>query len=219
MAVSATAQTGALISIYSDERFRGYSLSDGRPAAILDLSYDADDGLYGALSGSIVATRGEGLKPLSATINAGYARRLRPGLTGEVGIIHSRYSRYSGLATGRTYTELYAGISGKFVGSRLSISPDYIGKAHAIVHGEVNGHVDLTTALLVDGAVGILLPIGAHSYKTGAKGQWDARLGVAQRFGPVTLHAALTARGRGPDPYAGRRHGRTALVVGISAAL
>src|SRR5436190_194451 len=57
----ATAQAGVAVSIFSDDRFRGYSLSDGRPVGILDLSYDAANGLYGALSGSVVATRHDGL--------------------------------------------------------------------------------------------------------------------------------------------------------------
>jgi uncharacterized protein (TIGR02001 family) len=218
IAAPAAAETGASLSIYSDERFRGYSLSDGRPVGILDLSYDATGGLYAALSASIVASRAEGIKPLSFTVNGGYAKQLRPGLTGEVGIIHSRYSHYSGLS-GRTYTELYAGVSGKVIGSRLSISPDYVGKARGTLHGEVNGHLDLTPKLLVDGAAGLLLPIGAGAYANGAKPQWDARVGVAQRLGPLTLHAAVTTRGIGPDLYSGRRHGRTALVVGVSTAL
>jgi hypothetical protein len=215
----ASAQVGAVASIYTDERFRGYSLSDGRPVGILDLSYDAPNGLYAALSGSLVATRGEGLKPLGLTANAGYAMRIGRGLTADVGAIHSRYSHYSGVTTGRSYTELYAGVAGKAVGTRFSLSPNYIGPARWTLHGEINGHIDLTPSLFIDGALGMLTPLGAKGYSGPARAQWDARLGVAQRLGPVSLHAALTARGNVPAIYAGRGHGRTTLVLGISAPL
>src|SRR6476620_5040716 len=52
----AAAQASGAISIFSDDRFRGYSLSDGYPVGIFDLSYDAPSGLYGAVSGSMAAT-------------------------------------------------------------------------------------------------------------------------------------------------------------------
>jgi hypothetical protein len=212
------AQVGAVASVYNDERFRGYSLSDGRPVGILDLSYDDPGGLYGALSGSVVASR-EGLRPLGLTMNVGYSRRLGTRLTGDVGVIHSRYSHYSSLASGRTYSEIYAGVAGKHVGARLSVSPDYVGTAGWTVHGEVNGHLDLTPRLIADGVLGALLPVGGGAYRGSSQLQWDARIGLTQRLGPISLRAALTTRGNGPDIYAGRDHRRTALVVGISTTL
>ena len=69
----ARAQVGAVVSVFSDARFRGISLSDGRPVGILDLSYDAPGGLYGAFSGSVVDTRGEGIRALDVVLNGGYA--------------------------------------------------------------------------------------------------------------------------------------------------
>ena len=217
-AAPTVAQVGAVASIYSDERFRGYSLSDGRPVGILDLSYDDPGGIYGAVSARIVASR-EGLRPLGLTVNAGYARRLGTRFTGDAGVIHSRYSHYSGLASGRSYTELYAGVSAGHVGTRLSISPDYVGTAGWTAHGEINGRLDIMPTLVADAALGALLPIGGGAYSGKARAQWDARLGLTQRFGPGSLHAALTARARGPDIYMGRAHRRAALVVGISSAL
>src|SRR3954452_6264855 len=119
-APAVAAQFGAVASLFSDDRYRGVSVSDGRPVGTLDVSYDASSGLYVNLSGSIVATRDEGLKPLSAVFNAGYAKRLRWGLTPDFGLTHSRYSHYSGLFSGYDLTEAYAGLAGKNVGGRLS---------------------------------------------------------------------------------------------------
>jgi len=214
----AAAQVGVVASVYTDLRFRGYSLSDGRPVGVLDVSYDAPNGIYAAVSGSVVAARHEGPKGLGLALNAGYAKPVGRDLTLDVGVIHSRYSEYSSLASGRIYTEAYVGLAGRFVGTRWSISPNYIGPAHWTLHGEVNGHVNLARDLLLDGTAGVLFPIGGAAYKGAAGAQWDGRIGLAQRVGPVTLHAALTARGKSSDVYVTRRHGRTAAVLGISTA-
>ena len=216
---AAAAQLGAVVSVYSDLRFRGYSLSDARPVAIVDLSYDAPSGVYGALSGSVVAARGEGPRPLGITLNGGYSTRIGPGLSADAGVIHSRYSHYSDLASGRSYSEVYAGLAGKSVGVRLSISPNYIGTADWTLHAEVSGHADLDSRLFLDGALGILVPLEGRGYRGAALPEWDARLGLARRLGPISLHVAATARGSSADVYAGRRHGRTALILGVSTAL
>ena len=216
-ATRAAAQVGAVASVFSDDRFRGISLSDGRPVGILDLSYDAPNGLYGALSGSVVATDHEGLKELGLVLNGGYAKGLSPGLTSDVGIVHSRYSHYSGVTSGRAYTEVYAGLAGRLVGARLSVSPNYLGSTRWSAHGEINGHVDLTRRLLLDGEIGVLIPLGSDGSNLGA--QFDARLGLSQRMGPLTLHAAVSTRSKDADLYAGRQHGQTAIIFGLSTAL
>src|SRR3954451_12073395 len=55
----AAAQVGLVASTYSDQRFRGYSLSDGRPVGIIDLSFDRAGGFYADASGIVVAARNE----------------------------------------------------------------------------------------------------------------------------------------------------------------
>ena len=194
-------------------------MSDGRPVAILDLSYDAPSGLYGTASGSVVVTRHEGLKALGVALNGGYAKRFSNGLTADLGMVHSRYSHYSGVASGRSYSEVYAGLSGKLIGARVSISPNYLGAVRWTLHGEVDGHVDLTSKLLLDGTIGLLVPLQRGDYGSESSVQMDARIGVAERVGPITLHAALTTRSGHSEIYSGQGHHRTALVVGISSAL
>jgi uncharacterized protein (TIGR02001 family) len=217
ISTSADAQVGAVASVYSDYRFRGVSFSDGRPVGIVDLSYDLRNGLYAAVSGRAVATRDEGPQMLGFGLNAGYAARLRPELTVDFGVVHSRYSHYSGLGAGRSYTEFYTGVAGKLIGGRISVSPDYLGSAHWTAYGEVDAHLDLSTRTAVDGEIGVLTPLGG-SYRGTSRPQVDARLGLARRLGRLTLHAAVTARSRA-YLYQGRARGRTALIVGISTAL
>jgi uncharacterized protein (TIGR02001 family) len=214
----AKAQVGAVISVYSDDRFRGVSVSDGRPVGIVDLSYDAANGLYAGLSGSVVASRWDRLEALSVILNGGYARRLRPGLMADIGFVHTRYSHYSGVGSGREYNEIYAAVSGKLVGARVSVSPNYLGTIRLAAHGEVFGHLDLTRATSLDGDVGVLLPVRHSAVQGSYRAQLDGRLGVAHRIGRVTLHADVTGRTGSGAVYSVRGHGRVALVLGISRA-
>lgn len=216
LSTGADAQAGALVSVYSDYRFRGVSLSDRRPVGIVDLSYDLTSGLYAALSGRFVAAEDEGVKPLGFVVNAGYATRLRPGMTADFGVVHSEYSHYSGLNSGRSYTEVYAGLSGKLIGARLSVSPDYLGHAQWTAYGEINGHLDLSTRTAIEAGIGALSGLDDR-YHGLSRPQFDARLGIDHRIGPVTLHAALTARGR-DYLYSARSHHPVALVIGASTA-
>jgi uncharacterized protein (TIGR02001 family) len=212
----AKAQVGAVISVYSDDRFRGVSVSDGRPVGIVDLSYDAANGLYAGLSGSVVASRRDRLEALSVILNGGYARRLRPGLMADIGFVHTRYSHYSGVGSGREYNEIYAAVSGKLVGARVSVSPNYLGTIRLAAHGEVFGHLDLTRATSLDGDVGVLLPVRHSAVQGSYRAQLDGRLGVAHRIGRMTLHADVTGRTGSGAVYSVRGHGRVALVLGIS---
>lgn len=218
ISTAARAEVGAVASIYSDDRFRGVSVSDGRPVGILDLSYDAANGLYAAASGSVVATRGDGLKPLGLVLNGGYAERFRSGLNADVGVVYSHYSHYSGVSSGRDYTEVYAGLIGKILGARLSVSPNYLGFARWTVRAEVSGHVDLARTLYVDGELGALTALGHSASQGKYKTIVDARIGVARSTGPVTLHAAATVRSGSAAIYGLRERRHAGLIIGISSA-
>ena len=213
-AAPAEAQVGAAISVFSDYRFRGNSLSESRPVAILDLSYDASNGLYGAASGSVVAARGEGLRTLGLVLNAGYAKQLKSGLTIDMGAVHSSYSAYSGLDSGRSYTELYAGLRGKIVSARVGVSPDYFGSGWT-AYSEVTGQLSPTRNLRLEAAVGTLVPLSGNQGELEGNG----RLGIDWRSGRVSLHAAIAARGGGRNAYAARRSSRATAVLGVSYAL
>jgi uncharacterized protein (TIGR02001 family) len=212
----ANAQVGTAISLFSDYRFRGYSLSDSRPAAILDLSYDASTGFYAGASGSIAFAK-EGIKPLGLQVNSGYARQLRSGLTLDAGVIHSTYSHYSGVNTDRSYTEMYVGLAGKWLFTRVAVSPDYFG-AGVTGHGEVGAQFALTKSLRATANVGLLVPLSHADYRQISKPQYDLRLGLDQTLGKVTLHAAVTSRGDDHAAYGARRSSRNAFIVGVSVA-
>lgn len=213
-AAPAAAEVGAAVSVFSDYRFRGLSLSESRPVGILDLSYDAPTGLYASASGSVVAAR-EGVRTLGLQVNGGYARQLSSRLTVDLGAVHSRYSSYSGLGSSRSYTEFYAGIRGKVLSSRVSVSPDYFGLGSTL-HGEVTGQLSPARNLQVQATVGTLVPLGSgHHYRVAT----DGRLGLDWVSGRVSLHGAITTRMGGRNLYPLRHSSRTALILGVSYAL
>jgi len=153
------AQVGTTLALYSDVRFRGYSLSDGRPALFGDVSYDDRGGFYASLSGSASLASRDRIRPLAVELTAGYARRLSPGLTVDIGIDHADYARRSSVGPGKSYTAAYAGLSYKFLSSRIAVSPHYFGSGMTAAYGELNANVSPARLWNLDGHVGLLVPL------------------------------------------------------------
>jgi len=213
------AEVGATVSIFSDARFRGYSLSQGRPVGIFDFAYDDPSGFYADASGTGVLQRNGHPAPLGLQLNAGYAKRLRSGTTLDFGVVRSSYSHYSRAEAATSYTEVYAGISRGGLSSRIFLSPHYSETGLWTAYGEINGTISPAAKWSLDGHVGMLVPLktprGNEHYRTA----FDWRLGVSRELGPISLHLAWDQGERG-RPYYGDRAGRgRALVVGASLAL
>jgi uncharacterized protein (TIGR02001 family) len=213
----AAAEVGAVVSVFNDAQFRGASISGGHPVAVLDLSYDDPTGAYVAASGTAVATSGS-VKPLSLQINGGFAKRLRSGITLDLGVAHSDYSHYSQRIGAGSYTEIYAGVTRKGLTARLHLSPHYFDAGTWTLYGEVDQDVALTRKLSLNAHVGLLAPLrtgeAARTYS-----QYDWRIGLGQQVGRLTLHAAVTGgeRFRHYDDRSYRN--RAAVIVGASFVL
>lgn len=207
----------AATSLLNDLRFRGYSLSDGRPVGILDVSYDAPNGFYGALSGSITASRGEGPKPLGFIVNGGYSTQVSPRMAIDLGLTHSVYSKYSNRAASLSYTEVYAGISGKRLSARLDVSPDYVKGGSA--YGELNGNWPLGKKLSLTGHAGLIVPFRRIHPGYRYSRDFDWRIGIARFIGPVSIQAAWSAVRPGRGAYREGSHERDALILGLTYSL
>jgi uncharacterized protein (TIGR02001 family) len=209
---------GATVSLYSDLRFRGYSLSEGRPVGIFDFAYDHPSGFYTGASATAVLRRGGNPAPLGLQLVGGYAKRLRAGTTLDFGITHSTYSHYSSTARGTSYTELYAGIARGALSSRIFLSPHYFERGRWTGYAEANANVSPLRRWSIEGHVGVHVPLRTPAderYRT----EFDWRVGLAREVGPLSLHAAWSDGTPGYDEYRGRRHSRSALVVGASWVL
>src|SRR5262249_30709718 len=120
-----SAQVAGSVTLSSDLRFRGRSISDGEPAVSADLGYDHRSGIYVAASAA-TALSGEGPELVNVQENIGFAHRLRAGPTIDLGILHSDYPDYYGsdyhgpdycrpnpyddARKSAHFTEIYAGI-------------------------------------------------------------------------------------------------------------
>jgi len=103
------AQVAVGISMKSDERFRGRSLSDGRPVATLDVSLDSRSGPYLGGSATATLTGKDRAGLLGAQTYVGYATRTPTGVALDMGIAGYHFTnRYSGNRADR-YVEVYAG--------------------------------------------------------------------------------------------------------------
>ena len=212
----ATAEIGAAVSVFSDSRLRGYSLSGGHPVGIVDVSYDDPSGLYAAASASALASSNDGIKPLGLQLNGGYAKRLS-GVTLDFGAIYSTYSNYSSRGSSSSYTEIYAGAAYKFLSSRIAFSPHYFEGGARTFYGEIDANFSPARKLHLTGHAGLLVPINYRGENP--SNQYDWRVGVSRDVGKVTLHVIGSGGGPGRDYYRGRWHNRNALVVGASLAL
>ena len=216
-AAPAAAQVGAAVSILSDDRFRGFSLSDGHPVGTFELSYDSPSGFYAAASGILVESTGDGLHPLGFNLNGGYAATVGRGLTADLGIVHARYSRYSGLRSGLSYTEIYAGISGKMLSSRIYFSPHYLGRG-ATAYAELNAQVPAGRNFTIEGHTGLFLPFYSYSGDGRSRTRYDWNIGLSRPAGRFIFRAALNGGGPRQEYYGDYSAGH-ALTFGIDYAL
>ena len=204
------------MSVFSDSRLRGYTLSGGHPVGTVDLSYDDPGGLYAAASASALASSNDGIKPLGLQLNGGYAKRLS-GVTLDFGAIYSAYSHYSSQRSSNSYTEIYAGAAYKFLSSRIAFSPHYFEGGARTLYGELDANFSPARKLHLTGHAGVLVPLGYRGEDPRA--QYDWRIGVSRDVGKVTLHLIGSGGGPGRDYYRGRLHTRNALILGASWAL
>jgi hypothetical protein len=172
--------------VASDDRFRGDSTSGERPVATFSIAYDDVHGPYAGISFTAVAAKGWSIEPLRSIQYVGYARRLKSGISLDVGVTHRISSHYYTGEYGRQLTEAYVGIVGRRVSSHLFFSPDYDGHGRAALYGEVE-------ALLIDRGnwslsshVGALVPPREDPSQSRSI-EIDGRLGAARRFGKTAL--------------------------------
>jgi uncharacterized protein (TIGR02001 family) len=215
LAAPAAAEVGATFSLSSDDRFRGYSLSGGRPVAILDFAYDDPSGLYADASGTGVLQNGDP-SPLGFELSGGYAKRLPSGTTLDVGVTNSTYSHYSANGAANSYTEVYAGISRGGLSSRIFFSPHYSQSGLWTAYGEVNASVSPASKWGLEAHVGMLVPLKSPSGYDQDRTAFDWRLGVTRELGPVSLRLSYDEGEGGRDYYGYRSRSGRALVIAAS---
>lgn len=189
LAAPARAQLAFSGSIASDDRYRGVSISGDRPVASFSIAYDDVRGPYAGISFTAVATD-DGIEPLQSAQNVGYARRLKSGVSLDIGVSHWVSSHYYVGAYGRNFTEAYVGIVGRRLSSHIFFSPDYDGRDGRSVYAEVDDLLLDRGSWSLTGHIGALaLPREAAEPIRSFK--FDGRLGATRRFGRTALSLAM----------------------------
>jgi uncharacterized protein (TIGR02001 family) len=207
----AHAQVRASAALDSDYRFRGVSISGGRPALGASATYDAANGVYFGGSASVRDTTHGGLKLFSDVEYIGYAARLTTGPSWDVGVRSQQITFYADQDRSVRYTELYAGLSGTNLSAHLYYSPDYFAKSASTAYVEVDGTMRPAENWRLFGHAGVLTPLGGQRSR---RERYDLKAGVARDFKAFELHLAWTAAF--PESQPETVQSRPAVVAGAN---
>ena len=176
---SVQAQLSASVGIETDHRFRGVSLSDGRPDAYASVAYDHDSGAFAGTSVTRVEfVRG---RPVAQWLGyAGYAARLPQDLAAEFGLIGATFSgntRYD-------YSEAFVGVSGERWALRAYYAPDYFGFDQTTAYVELDANAPLHPRLRLFAHLGALTLLRGAPADGHGRTRYDARLALGWSVQP-----------------------------------
>ncbi len=212
----AQAQVSGSLTLLSDYRFRGVSLSDGRPAAQLAVALDRADGWYAGAFVSSVRLEQRARPGAQMLSYAGFVQRLHSNLSWEVGAQYTRFTGHEHYA----YPEIYLGLAAEHCNGRVYYAPGYFGSAGA-VYAEFNGARMQSERLYLFGHLGMLRRNGhATDYSQSGRYRFDVRAGIGMTLRAGNLQLGwTTTRGGGLQTFGypvGDRSSRNAWVVSLS---
>jgi uncharacterized protein (TIGR02001 family) len=213
VAANVSAQVSGSLTLVSDYRFRGVSLSHNRPAAQLGAVYDDARGWYAGAFASTVQFAGQSSRELQTISYVGYVWRFPSGLSSEVG---ADYSDFTG-AGGYSYPEVYWGIAYENLSGRLYYAPRYFSNDSDAIYGEVNGAQPLLDRVRLLVHAGVLRNSTENVYTGRAVHHvFDARVGVGVDFDQfsVQLNWVGSSSANAAYPVTGTR-GRNAAVLSL----
>jgi uncharacterized protein (TIGR02001 family) len=181
------AQVSGSVSVVSDYRYRGVSLSHNDPAAQLAVVYDHPHGWYAGAFASTVRIGQPSSDEVQGIFFAGYARTLPSGVTWEAGI---DYSGFTG-TTSYAYPEAYVGAAYQKVSARLYYSPRYYGRASDSIYAEFNAAHRLFDRVQLVAHVGAFWTNGRTIYGTASDPVFDGRLGLVFEFDRFNVQLSL----------------------------
>ena len=216
-AAPACAEIGATLTFASQDRFRGYSVSDGYPATTLSLSYDDAAGPYVEGSVMVAGNPSDGVERSRFEANAGYALRLKDGPTLDAGIVHAEYTGYRIYGAQAVFTEVYAGLITKHVSAHAHYSPNYFQRGVTTFYTDLDGSIPLTPHIRLAAHYGMLFQLSGNREQAGTTSQ-DWRVGVAADVKPLSFELALASGSDKRSFYGVVRKGGTALLFSVTAA-
>jgi uncharacterized protein (TIGR02001 family) len=181
VAGAAHAQASASVTVVSDDRYRGASLSGNEPALQLGAGFDADSGLYAGAFASSAQLYGSDM--VRWVGYAGRAGRFGEGASWDIG---AQYTGFSG-ASEDGWPELYAGLAGERLGVRVAYDWHYFGGDDAL-YTSIDAQQPLSRDVRLLAHAGWLHPVhGAE-----ASPAYDLRVGVGVHLAGFDLNLART---------------------------
>ena len=184
VAADVAAQVSGTVSLVSNYRFRGLSLSDDKPAAQFGITYDDAQNWYAGAFASTVEFATPSNLELQAIPFVGYAWRTANGMSWEVG---ADYSLFTGSARNYNYPEVYFGVASENISGRLYYSSHYFGESTATLYGEINGTQLLFDRVRLLAHAGILHSTSGNLYYHGPNHIIDGRVGIGIDFDQFNL--------------------------------
>jgi uncharacterized protein (TIGR02001 family) len=206
---TARAQASVSATLSSDYRYRGISLSNGKPAAQLGLAWEHPDGWFaGGMMSSTRLSDHAGVQLLSYL---GLARRMRNGLSWEGGV---QYVTFTGHSEDR-YREFFVGLAADHVSLRAYFQAAFMGPEGAGVYVEANGARELGEHVQLIGHLG-----WGWRPEAAEPPHFDARAGIGTMLGNWATQLAFVFNdgnsvGYTVDPDSYDARDRT-LVVSVS---
>jgi uncharacterized protein (TIGR02001 family) len=212
---AAHAQLAGSIAVESDYRIRGRSISDERPVASARIGFDHSSGVYADGSASVFASEDHGPRFLGYQVDAGFATRLGPLWTVDVGVAHDHFrAPYAGGFAYRR-TEAYAGVTHGPISAYVFASPSYARLKSATLYEQLEATIAPAPQWRLTahaGALELLDPKAPFS------SIYDWRLGVSREIGGFELHTALSGDIPGREAHHIGIKAKTALTVGASVS-
>ena len=189
LAGPAHADLSGNIAAVSDYRFRGISQSDGGPAAQASVAYDHPTGLFAGVFASTVDFSGAFHADVETFVQAGFARRVRPELSWELGGGCYAYPRAN---LDWNYCEVFLGAAWREVTARVHYTSDYLNRGARATYVEVNARHALNERIALVGHVGSWHSDGDGRLATPSS-RLDVRVGVTFDLGVVNLEISGVA--------------------------
>jgi uncharacterized protein (TIGR02001 family) len=212
---TALAQASGSVALLSDYRFRGISLSYGKPAAQITGAYDDPRGWYagGALS-AVLARCFQDCGGVQTIVYGGYAARQATGLSWDVGADYL----LSAATHDYRFGEVYAGLSYRDTSGRVYYAPDYFGQSVSAVYAEVNQAIPIGDNFRLLAHAG-LLHTGNGPYGVPSTTRADVLLGGALDVQSFELQLTWQHAAAQASPYATYAYEhRNRWVVAVSRA-
>jgi uncharacterized protein (TIGR02001 family) len=213
VATNVSAQISGSVTLVSDYRFRGVSLSNNRPAAQLAAVYDDARGWYAGAFASTVQLADSSSRQLQGMTFVGYVWRFPSGLSSEVG---ADYSAFTG-ARGYSYPEVYWGIASENLSGRLYYAPRYFAQDSDAIYGEVNGAQPLLDRVRLLAHAGVLRNRSENVYTGRAVNHvFDARVGIGVDFDQFSMQVSWVGISSASAAYpATGTRGRNGVVLSL----